>query len=501
VRTTDAQVRRLMEEMTKHGQIGLAAMRAGMDRKTARKYVKTGKLPSELVEPRAWRTREDPFEEHWPEVAARLIDAPGLEAKTLFELLCEQYPERYEPGQLRSLQRRVRVWRAEHGPEKNVVLAQAHRAGEAAQTDFTEATSLTVTIAGQLFVHMLCVFVLPYSNWQWATVCLSESMAALRRGVQRALFQLGRVPRVHQTDNSTAATHRIPDGKAVPFAGGKRPFNEDYLALVRHFGMTPRTTAVGAKEQNGDVEAGNRQLKRRLEQALLVRGSRDFESVDAWQAFIDQVGRKANTARGSRVAEELGTMRPLDVDRLPEFVEEDVGVCEWSTIRVRHCAYSVPSRLIGERVRVRIFEDRIEVYFADTAQLVCERLRGRRRHRIDYRHVIWSLVRKPGAFARYVYREEMFPSVAFRRAYDAIQTPHHGTGGDLEYLRILHLAASTLEADVQAALELLLAEGAPVTADAVKAIVKAVPGVEIPQLEPPRIDLAAYDTLLEEVGT
>jgi hypothetical protein len=202
-----------MEEMTKHGRLGLAAMRAGMDRKTAGKYVAGGKLPSELVVPRNWRTHEDAFLEHWPELEAMLIDAPGLEAKTLLDVLMDRYPGRHEAGQLRTLQRRVRSWRAEWGPEKDVVLAQRHRPGEAAQTDFTWATELAVTIAGQLFVHMLCVFVLPYSNWRWASVCLSESIASIRRGVQRALFQLGRVPEWHQTDNSTAATHRIPDGK------------------------------------------------------------------------------------------------------------------------------------------------------------------------------------------------------------------------------------------------------------------------------------------------
>ena len=351
---------------------------------------------------------------------------------------------------------------------------------------------------------MLCVFVLPYSNWRWATVCLSESIAAIRHGVQRALFQLGRIPEWHQTDNSTAATHRIPDGKsAVDERSGKRPFNEDYLALMRHFGMTPRTTAVGAKEQNGDVEAANGALKRALEQALLVRGSRDFESRDAWQSFVDDTMRKANRRRGRRVAEDMEAMRELNVARLPEFVEEDFRVSEWSTVRVKHCAYSVPSRLIGEWVRVRIFEERLEVSFAGKVQLACDRLRVRSAHRIDYRHVIWSLLRKPGGFARYIYREEMFPSLVFRRAYDAIQSPHRGLKGDIEYLRILHLAASTLEADVESALILLLAEGESetVTADAVKAMVSAKAVIEVPELVAQPIDLGAYDALLAEVGT
>lgn len=497
---TDAQVRKLMEEMSKHGSIGVAAMKAGMDRKTARKYVVAGKLPSEMPIVREWRTRPDPFDEHWSEVVEQLRDAPGLEAKTVFEALCAKYPDRYEPGQLRTLQRRVRAWRAQEGPEKDVTLAQQHRPGEAAQTDFTRTAELGVTIAGETFLHLLCVFVLPFSNWLWATVCLSESMAALRKGVQRALFQLGRVPRYHQTDNSTAATHRIPDGKKVLLQDGKRPFNDEYLAVMRHFGMTPRTTAVGAKEQNGDVESGNGALKRRLEQALLLRGGRDFPTVDAWQEFVDDVVRKANATRGQRMAVELDAMRELNVAKLPEFHEEVAQVSEWSTIRVRHYAYSVPSRLIGEVLTVRLYEDRLEAYFGNTLQLACERLVGRNQRRIDYRHVIWSLVRKPGAFARYVYREEMFPTLVFRRAYDAIQARHCGTKGDVEYLRILHLAASTLQNDIESALTLLLDDERPITSDAVKALVSTSAQPAAPQMMAFDVDLTAYDALLKEVA-
>jgi hypothetical protein len=300
--------------------------------------------------------------------------------------------------------------------------------------------SLRVTIAGELFAHLLCVFVLPFSNWQWATVCLSESMAALRRGIQAALFQLGGVPQFSQTDNSTAATHRIPSSQEAQVEGHRRPFNAEYLALMRHFGMKPRTTEIGAKEQNGDVEASHRALKARLEQALLVRGHRDFESRESWQSFVHDVLRKANAGRGARVQEERASLCPLTAARLPEFVDEDVRVNAGSTIRVHYCAYSVPSRLIGEVVRVRLYEERLEVRFAGDVQLACERLRGDKRHRIDYRHMIWSLVRKPGAFARYVYREEMFPSLTFRRSYDAIVGDRPGVRADLEYLRILHWA-------------------------------------------------------------
>lgn len=494
---SDAQVRRLMEEMSKHGQIGQAAMKADMDRKTARRYVASGKLPSELRQPRWWRTRRDPFAEDWPSVAAMLADTPGLEAQTLLELLIAKQPDRYNETQLRTLQRRIRRWRAEHGPDREIWFSQAHRPGEAAQTDFTSTGELGVTIAGQPFAHLLCVTVLPYSNWQWATVCLSESLVALRRGVQAALFQLGRVPRYHQTDHSTGATHQISRDAA------DRTFNAEYAAMMRHFGMEPRTTAVGAKEQNGDVEAGNGALKRRLEQALLVRGGRDFAGQDEYEGFIAGVLRKANAARGPRVAEEIEAMRPLVVERLPEYSEVVVPVASTSTIRVKSCAYSVPSRLIGERVRVRVFEHRIEVYYADKLELACDRLRGKAA-RIDYRHVIWSLVRKPGAFARYVYRDELFPTVTFRRAYDAVAAALPGIKGDVEYLRILHLAASTIEADVEQALASLLADGGAITADATKARCAAAAGAVapvIPAIETGTVDLGAYDTLLEEVAS
>lgn len=494
-----------MEEMSKHGRVGVAAMKAGMDRGTARKYVKAGKLPSEMKTARTWRTREDPFEEQWPELERLLEGAPELQAKTLLDHLIERDPGRYREGHLRTLQRRVRRWRATKGPDKEVMLAQRHRPGEASQGDFTWATKLGVTIAGELFVHMLFVFVLPFSNWTWATVCRTESMAALRHGLQRALFQLGRVTEWHQTDNSTAATHQVPKDKQVvdESSGRKRPFNEDYLALMRHFGMKPRTTEVNEKEQNGDVEARNGALKRRLEQALLLRGSRDFEDVAAWQRFVDEANRKANKARSSRVAAELPTMRELNVDKLPEYVELTSVVSEWSTIRVKHNGYSVPSRLIGHELKIHLYEDHIEAYLGNStdAELLCERLRGRGGRRIDYRHVIWSLVRKPGGFARYVYREEMFPSPVFRKAYDAIQTPHRGTSGDLEYLRILHLAATTFEADVEAALELMLEAEESISSDRVKAVVGNASLPDMPELAPGKVDLLAYDQLLEEVGT
>lgn len=498
---TDQQVRKLMEEMTKTQRVGMASQKAGMHRSTGTKYLKAGALPSELTTPRTWRTREDPFAERSAEIEAMLAATPELEAKTIFEHLLDKYPGRYEAGQLRTLQRKVLVWRAAHGPEREVRFGQRHRPGEALQLDFTYLGELGITIAGVLVTMLLCTVTLPFSNWVWATLVQSESLAALRKGLQRALFQLGRVPTFAQTDNSSAATHRIPEAAKAQAPGIKRPFNAEYLALVAHFGLKPRTIEVGKKEQNGDVESLQGALKRRLTQSLLLRGHRDFDDTASLQSFVDAEVRKMNDTRGARLVEELAAMQTLKVARLPDYQELVAEVSEWSTIRIKDCAYSVPSRLIGRVLDVRLYEDRIEASFAGRVELACERQVGRNRHHIDYRHVIWSLVRKPGAFARYVYRDAMFPALVFRRAYDAIQAAQPGTRGDVEYLRILHLAASTLEAEVGVALELLLGEGRAIEADAVKAMVQGATAPALPAMAPLVPDLSTYDALLSEVGT
>jgi len=484
-----------MDEYNRHGKVELAGLRSGMGRKTASKYIHEGKLPSELVQPRSWRTRPDPFEEAWQQIAERLTDAPELEAKILFEDLMEREPECYHPGQLRTFQRRVKQWRAQEGPDKTVFFSQLHRPGEAAQTDFTWMSELGVTIGGEAFPHMLCHFVLPYSNWEWATICHSESLLSLKHGVQESLFQLGHSPEYHQTDNSTGATHNLSKAEKQEGAKGTRGFNEDYLALMNHYGMKPRTIKVGAKEQNGDVESSNGSVKRRVFQHLLLRGSKDFESVQAYEGWLRGIFEKANAQRSKRLSEELEVMKVLRVERLAEFQEIQVGVTSWSTIRVKRNTYSVPSRLIRERVRVRIFEDRLEVYYGGVHQLTCERLRGEGGHRINYRHIIWSLVRKPGAFERYRYREDLFPSLTFRRSYDALCEALPSRKADVEYLRSLHLAAKTLESTVETALESMLARGELPLADRLKQLV-APEEPQIPEMAVPPIDLGAYDALL-----
>lgn len=487
---TDAQVRKFMEEMSKHGQIGKASMKAGFDRATGRKYRDLGKMPSQVAgKLRDWKTRADPFEEDWPEMEDMLEKAPTLEGKALFGWLMKKHPGKYDPGQVRTFQRRVKQWRAMKGPDKEVFFGQQHRPGEAMQTDFTWATILGVTICGVAFPHMLCHMVLPFSNWEWATVCRSESMAAIKRGIQAALFVLERVPEFSQTDNSTAATHDLRTGK--------RGFNDEYAKFCGHFGMTPRTIGVGKSNQNGDVESGNGAMKRNIEQHLLLRGSRDFDSVEEYESWVQGILRETNVMRCKKVKEELAAMKPLRVDRLPEYKTKQVRVTSRSTIRINHNTYSLPSRLTREKVKVRIYEDRLEVFYGGTHQLTMERLLGRNGHRIDYRHIIWSLVKKPGAFPHYVYRDDLFPSLLFRRAYDVLcEEFGHGRKADLHYLRILHQAAAVSESEVEAALGLIMEAKVTPDADRVKELVQPKQP-EVPEMARYVVDLGEYDGLLE----
>jgi len=481
-----------MQELQKHGQMNKAAQAAGMSRTTGYRYVEAGKLPSGMKPERTWRTREDPFAADWDEVVEMFEDAPTLEAKTVFDYLCAKNPEAYHEGQLRTFQRHVREWRALSGPPKMVFFPQEHRPGEAMQTDFTHLGELELTVCNEPVREILCHQVLPYSNWEWGTLCLSESLLALRRGLQSSLFELGRIPEAHQTDNSTSATHRLDSGK--------RDFNEDYVKLVKHFKMEPWKTAVGQKEQNGDIEAANGALKRALKQHLLIRGSRDFASFEALERWIQEAMKKRNHLRRERISTEMRKMRQLDVKRLAEYDDIRCRVTKASTISVKNNTYSVPARLINELVQVRISERMIEVRFKGKIQLKCDRLIGEGKARVDYRHIIWTLVRKPNAFARYRHREAMFPSLVFRQAYDDLVNAYGvGRRADLSYLKLLHLAAATMESEVQTALELLQEAGEVPDSDSVKRLV-GDDKIDVPAMAPLEADLKIYDELLTAGG-
>jgi hypothetical protein len=488
--TPDRKVRKLMEEYERTGKVTKSALRADMDRKTARKYLGCRKLPSEMAVERTWRTREDPFAEDWEPCRVMLEGCPELEAKTVYEWLCRERPDKYQEGQLRTFQRRVREWRALSGPDQEVYFAQEHRPGARMSTDFTHMGRLGITIAGERFDHQLCHSVLTYSNWEWGSICHSESLVALRTGIQNALRRLGRVPAEHWMDHSSAATHRPAEA-----AGDGRVYNRAYLDLMDHFGMVPRVIQVGCAHENGDVESLNGALKRRIEQHLLLRGSRDFAGQTAYERFLHGVLQQANDGRRVRLAEELKHMRGLDVDWLPEYTEYRCGVRSWSTINVKRRIYSVPSRLIGRTVRVHRYAEHIEVFYGGVRQLSAPWLRDERAHHINYRHVIGSLVRKPGAFRNYRFRADLFPSSVFQWAYEALCAAVNERTAEREYLQILKHAATTMECEVEAALCKRRDCGQVPRLDAVLAACPR-PMPTLPARAPLPVDLAAYDELL-----
>jgi len=494
MRVTDRQVRKLFMEYQKNGKIQMAALKAGMNRDTAADYIGSGELPSERVVGRDWRTRQDPFDAHWAEAQAMLREAPELEAKALFEWLSEQHGGSYGEGQLRTFQRHVRRWRALYGPEKEVYFPQEHRPGVRMSTDFTCLNSLSMTIRGEPFEQLLCHSVLTYSNWQWGTLCHSESLLALRKGLQAALVQLGHVPAEHWTDNTTAATHDVGSDQQ-----GRRGFNGNYLKLTDHFGIEPRTINRAEPHENGDVESANGALKRRLKQHLLLRGSRDFDAAEIIRHFIEEVFHKANRGRQKRLAEELAVMRPLRVALLPEYVEEDVPVSRWSTVQTDRRIYSVPSRLIGETVRVWRYEEKVEVYLGRERQLVMPRLTGEKTHAINYRDIIEWLIRKPGAFSQYRFRSDLFPSLVFRRAYDRLCQDCTPRAADLDYLRILRQAARTMECEVERVLVDLEQRNLTPRWPVLQEFWPTAQPAGVPDLQPLTVELDAYDALLTEV--
>jgi len=491
---TDAQVRLMMKERQKGRTQEQAAVKANVkSRKTVARYEQLGKLPSELKEPRHYRTRDDPFADDWPQVEQMLIDAPELEAKTLFEWLCEQSPGKYQEGQLRTLQRRVSDWKALNR-NKTAVLEQVHQPGEALQSDGTWLSELEITIAGEPFKHILIHCVLPYSNWEWGAIAQSESLLAYQRALQATLFRLGAVPKYHQTDNTSAVTFQVR-GQA-----GKRDYNQGYVDLVKHFGMQPRTIHIGSPEQNGDIETSNGGLKRALRQHLLLRGSRDFVTLEADEQFLEGVMEKRNLGRQERLVEETAVMQPLQAKSLSAYQEVRVKVNRGGLIRVQNNSYSVPTGLIGRQIRIRIYEWHLEVRYGNRQVETMPRLVGQSKQQINYRHLIDSLLRKPGGFRNYRYREAFFPGLIFRQAWEQLQEWHSPRKADLTYLRVLNLAAKHHECEVVAALNTLLAQSNRWDETDVEPFLRRQVSIPIPSLKPARVDLNRYDRLLREVA-
>ncbi len=489
---TKQQYHRLMNEYQANGNVTVSAMKANVSRPTARKYLKSGKAPDERQVKHDWRTRNDPLMDFWPKAEAMLKDAPELEAKMLFEHLLAQAPGSVSPKHLRTFQRRVQQWRRQHGPDKEVFFPQDRTPGKAMQLDWTHAGELGITIQGRCYDHLLCHVVLPYSNWEWATRCQSESLLSLRQGLQEGLHQLGKVPQELQVDNTTAATHQIGPGT-------ERALNPEFVSICQHYRLTPRTIGIRCPNENGDVESSNGHLKRRIGQHLLLRGSRDFATEADYTSFLAQVMRRANEPRADQVAEELAVMRPLPPTRLSEYEEVYCPVSKYSTIRIKKMGYSVPARLIGHTVKVEVYESQLKIYSGRECLLTLPRRCGSRGVVLDYRHIIDHLLRKPGAFEQYRYREELFPSVLFREAYDRMIAEQGPRRGALEYLRLLKLASEVVQSD----LEMMLVEYVcpPHPAWSVDDLRRLLlpsdpPALRMAELQP---ECASYDALLTSV--
>lgn len=470
-----------------------AAAVAAMSERSARKW-QAGQVPSQRKRARDWRTRPDPFVDVWECEVLPLLERDEkrvLEARTLLEELERRRPGQFSESHLRTLQRRMREWRALHGPEREVFFEQEHVPGREGAFDFTDCRELEVTIGGELFKHLLFEFVLSHSGWTWSCLAYSETFEALSEGLQGALWALGAAPEVVRSDNLSAATHELK------LTGG-RALTARYRALVEHYGMKSTRIRPGQSHENGVVEQKHGRIKSLLAQALVIRGYKDFDSEAEYAIFVERVVAQSNRLREDKLRQDQQCLRALPAERLPVYTTVHPHVTRWSTVRVARRTYSVPSRLIGHDVLVKLHAAVVEVYYAGKLVEVMPRLRGPRLARIDYRHVIWSLVRKPGAFARYRYREELFPSLVFRRAYDALRE-RLGERADVEYVRVLHLAASTLETRVEQVLEELLVQGQAFDYARVRQLA-APPLASMPQVTIPAPDLKHYDRMLSELG-
>ncbi len=485
---TDHQVRKLMKLNQTEKTFSIAAAKSGMCENSARKYLKSGKLPSQSKACRTWRTRADAFESVWPTVKEMLEANPGLEGKTIFEWLQRESPGTYEDGQLRSFQRRIKQWRALEGPGKEVYFDQVHKPGELCESDFTDLSNIGITIQGVLFTHLLYHFVLTYSNWETGTICYSESFESLSTGLQNALWELGGIPQLHRTDRLTAAVQML--GKS------ESKFNAHYDGLLRHYKLQGQKIQTGKANENGDVEQRHHRFKRTLEQSLLLRGSRDFNSLEEYTKYLRKLFKQLNAGRMKRFKKELEVLSPLPHMRICDYTEFTVKVGPSSTIRVKKNTYSVHSRLIGERVLVRLYADNLEIWYGQKKIEEIPRMFGESKHRIQYRHIIDWLVRKPGAFKNYRYRRDLFPTSHFRMAFDAIKERKPLTGHK-EYLKILYIAAKETEIGVDNALRWLLDTNQSITPETVAAVIISDSKLpEVKDIEIDRVDLRHYDTLL-----
>lgn len=471
-----------------------AAAKAGISERSARRLEGLESLPSQRP-PRQWRTRPDPLAEAWePELLPLLQASPHLSAVTLLEELQRRHPGEYGPSALRTLQRRMRQWRAAHGREREVFFAQEHPPGRQGLSDFTVADDLGVTITGVAFAHRLYQFALAHSGWRSSCVVEGgESFAALSAGLQRALWRLGGAPEEHRTDSLSAAFKNLSEPE-------RREWTARYASLCAHYGMRPSRNNPGESQENGSIESRNGSLKTALRQALILRGSSDFGDRATYEAFVETIVQRLNARVEKRLAVERAALRPLPVRRTAEFDEFPARVSKYGIFTVKGAQYSAPSRLIGHRLTVRAYADRVECWLGGQHVFECPRAvcRNGQRHarQIDYRHLVEGLKRKPGAFARWVLREEAFPRTIYRQTWENLSAHLPERQACKTIVGLLALAADGHEAALALELEQMHARNELPNLEALTQQLAPRPSA-VPSVAVVLPELTSYDALIE----
>ena len=395
----------------------IAAAKAGFSTASAYRIEQDPRLPSQKKMPRG-RRRQDPLVAVWDsEVVPLLKSTPGLRAVAIFDEIRRRHPE-IAAGIRRTLERRIRTWRALNGAEQDVIFRQEHPPGRLGLSDFTDMRDRGISIAGVALDHRLYHFRLAFSGWEHAHVVLGgESFVALAEGLQNALWALGRAPLQHRSDSLSAAFHNLD-------ADTRQDQTRRYEVLCAHYGMEPTRNNRGLAHENGSIESPHGHLKQAIEDALLLRGSRDFDTLDAYRRFLAEIVGRRNTRLAKRLELERAALQPLPTCRTTDYEETIVTVTSTSGFTLKKVFYSVPSRLIGHRLRVRLYDDRLECFLGATPLMTLRRGRphpnGKHGHVVDYRHVIHALRRKPMALLNLVYREQLFPRRAYQRAFEAL---------------------------------------------------------------------------------
>lgn len=468
----------------------VAAAKAGMSVETARKYLKNGgkMVQQEKRTERTWRTRDDPFNDVAQEISDMLAEDEGFQSQTIMQILIDKYPEKFNWGQLRTLQRRVAHWRETRGSGETAMFKQNLKPGKQSQSDWTNCNELGVTVNGHPFPHLIFHFMLPYSRWETAHISANESFETLTTGYSRAVQELGLVPPEHRTDNL---------GAAVTAYGDEHVFNVRWKEFLGHYGVEPSANTPGQSNENGSVEKSHHLFKNAMDQALRSRGSRDFDSVAEYEKLIRKVIDQRNRKRRERIGDEMEIMKELPERHWHEPIDVTARVMATSTFNAEGAVYSVPSRLIGKKVRAFVYPEVVRVYAS--GELIQETPRKRAgEHLIKYRHLIDSLVRKPGAFANWVYRESMFPSEEFTKAH-SILTAWDARTADKEYLKVLQYASQVGEESVQQALVTLMKDAKIPCLASIKLAVEQVSAGDNRINSVP--DLCSYDSLLSYLAS